>query len=280
MEGTLCGCGDKGQIDVRAGHAGQLDLCLLGSVAQSLQNHLVAAKIYAILCLELLCHPIDDALVEVIAAQLGITVGCQNLEDTIGDLEQRYVEGTAAKVEDHDLLILFLIHTVSKRCRGRLVDNSLNLKTGNLTCILGSLTLCVGEVCGNGDNSLGDGCTQEGLCVTLQLLQNHSGNLLRGILLIANVRLEISTHVALDGNDGSVGVGDGLTLCDLTYHTLAGLREADDRGSGSRAFRIRNNAGLAALKYGDARVGCTQINTNDFSHDCFLQNISQIFSQS
>ena len=81
------------------------------------------------------------ALVEVVAAQMGVTGGGQNLNDAVADLQNGYIEGAAAQVVDHDLLVLFLIDAVSQSGCGGLVDDTLDIQTGNLTGILGGLTL-------------------------------------------------------------------------------------------------------------------------------------------
>ena len=40
---------------------------------------------------------------------------------------------------------------------------------------------------------------QIGLCVCLQLLKDHSGNLLGSVSLAVNVDLVVGTHLTLDG---------------------------------------------------------------------------------
>jgi hypothetical protein len=102
----------------------------------------------------------DDALVEVIAAQVGITVGGQNLGNAVAHLDDGDIEGAAAQVVDHDLLVFFLIDAVCQRSGSRLVDDTLDVQTGNGACVLGGLTLAVVEVSRNGDDGLGDRLAQ------------------------------------------------------------------------------------------------------------------------
>ena len=54
--------------------ARQLDLRLLGGLLQALQGHPVLGEVDPLVALELLDQPVDDALVEVVAAEVGVTV--------------------------------------------------------------------------------------------------------------------------------------------------------------------------------------------------------------
>src|SRR5690606_28605494 len=104
---------------------------------------------------------VNDALVEVFTAQEGITVGGQHFElllaIDVGDFNDGDVKGTAAQVVNHDLAVALFgfIHAKGQRSRCRLVDDALDIQTGNAARILGSLTLAVIKVSGYGDHSLG-----------------------------------------------------------------------------------------------------------------------------
>ena len=272
---ACCVSGDIRQVDVRGGHAGQLDLGLFGGFLQSLHGDLVVGQIDALCLLEFGNEVVHDALVEIIAAEVGVAVGGKDFDNAVADVQNGDIERAAAEVIDHDLLLGFLVDAVGQSGCGRLIDDTLDVKTRDLACVLGGLTLCVVEVCGNGDNGLGDGAAQICLGVRLQLLQDHRGDLLRGVLLAVDVDFIIGAHVALDGRDGAVGVRDGLTLCDLTDHTLTGLRERDDGRGGAVAFGIGDDDGFAAFHDCYTAVGCTKIDTNNLTHNQFLQFISR-----
>ena len=180
--------GDEGQIDIGACHAGKLYLCLFCGFLQSLECHLVLAQVDIVFSLELLCDPVDNALVEVVAAQLVVAGGSKNLEHAVvADFKQGNIKCTAAQIVDHDLLVFVLVNAVSESCRSRLVDNTEHFKTCNFAGVLGSLTLCVGEVSGNGDDRLSYCGAQECFRVGLQLLKNHCGDLLRCVILAVNI---------------------------------------------------------------------------------------------
>ena len=126
----------------------------------------------------------------------------------------------------HYLLVFFLIYTVRKRSCGRLVDYTSYVKSCDLSCVLGCLTLCVGEVCRYGDNCFGYLLAQIALSVSLQLLEYHSRDLLRSVLLAAHSSLVIAAHVALDGNYGVLVVCNSLSFSYLTYQSFACLGNA------------------------------------------------------
>ena len=174
--------------------------------------------------------------VELVAAEPCVAGGGQNLEVAAGDVDHREVEGTAAEVVDGDLLVVLLVEAVGERRRRRLVDDALHLEPSDGAGILGSLALRVVEVGGNRDHGLAHLGTQVVLGRFLQLLQDHGGDLGRGVrlavdldgrraLLALDQRVgdqtdlfrdlaEPPTHEALDRVDRSLGVGDRLTLGD------------------------------------------------------------------
>ena len=198
---------------------------------------------------------------------MGIAVGGQNFGDAVAHLDDGDIEGAAAQVIDHDLLVVFLIDAVGQRSSGRLVDDTLDVQAGNGACVLGSLTLAVVEVCGDGDDCLGDRLTQISLGVCLQLLQDHSADLLRGVLLAVQGDLVVGAHLALDGRNGVLRVGDGLTLCDLADQTVAGLGEADNGRGGASTLRVCDDDGFAALHNSHTAVGGAKVDTNDLTHN-------------
>ena len=190
-------CGDEGQADVGCGHAGELDLCLLGSFLEPLHSHLVAPEVNALLRLEAVSHPVDYSLVEVVAAEAVVTCGREDFLNAVAHLDDGDIEGAAAEVIDHDLLIGLFINAVCESRCGGLVDYSLDIKAGDLACVLGSLSLGIGEVSGDGDNSLGNLLAEICLCVGLQLLEDHCGDLLRGVLLVVDGDFIVGAHLSL-----------------------------------------------------------------------------------
>ena len=262
--------GDIGQVNVGGSNAGQLDLGLLGSFLQTLHGDLVLRQIDALSLLEFGNQIVHDSLVEVVAAQMGVAGSGQNLDNAVADVQNGHIEGAAAQVVNHDLLLGFLVEAVSQSGCGRLVDDTLHVKTRDLTGVLRCLTLCVGEVSGDGDDGFGNALTQISLGVRLQLLQDHGADLLRGVALAVDGDVIIFTHVTLDGRHGAVSVGHGLTLCHLTDHTLAGLGKCNNRGGSTVAFGVGDDNRLAAFQNSNTGIGSTKVDTDNLRHNVFL----------
>ena len=194
-------------------------------------------------------QPVDDPLVPVVAAEVGVAVGGLDLEHAVADLEHRHVEGAAAEVEHEDRLVgVLLVEAVGQRGRGRLVDDAQHLEAGDLAGLLGGGALGVVEVGGHGDDGLVDRVAEVGLGVALELHQRAGRDLLRGVVLAVDVDLPVGAHVALDRADRAVGVGDGLALGHLADEDLAVLGEGDDRRGGAGALGVGDDDGIAALE--------------------------------
>ena len=178
-----------------------------------------------------------------------------NEPTAVADFQHGHVEGAAAQVVHPDLLVLLLlVHAVGHGGGGGLVDDALDVQAGDAAGVLGGLALRVGEVGRDGDDRLGDLLAEVGLRVVAQLLQDHRGNLLRGVVFAVDADLEVGTHMPFDRGDRPVGVGDRLALGHLAHHALARLGERDDRRGRARAFRVRDDDGLAALHNRDAAI--------------------------
>ena len=81
----------------------------------------------------------------------------------------------------------------------------------------------------------------------------------------------VRAHLTLDGSDGAVRIGDGLTLCRLAHHTLAALAEGHHGRGGAVALCVGDDNSLAAFHDGDAGIGRTKVDTDNFRHnDCLL----------
>ena len=234
---------------------------------------------------------VDDAHVEIFTAKERVPVGGFHFEETVVNFQNRDVKGAAAKVIDRDGARFLAVQAIGQRRGGGFVDDAKHLKTGDLACVFGGLTLGVVEIGGHRDDGLSDGFTQIRLGGFFHLLQDESRNLARRILLAAHFNPSIAIaavddlvrHIllifddhrvvktapdqALDGEHSVRGVGDCLTLGGLTDQTF-GFGETDDRRRGARTFSVFDDPGLRAVHDGNARVGRPEVNTNDFGHEC------------
>ncbi len=123
---------------------------------QALQRLAVLAQVDAVLALELVGEVIDDAQVEVIAAQEGIAAGGAHLEDAVAHIQDGDIEGAAAQVVDGDDLVFLLIQPIGQGRSGRLVDDAQHFQPGDLAGVFGGVALGVVEVGRHGDDRLGD----------------------------------------------------------------------------------------------------------------------------
>ena len=181
--------GDERQIDGRFHRGGKLDLGLLGGFLQSLKGHRIFAKIDAFGALEFVGQEVDQHLVEVIAAEVGVAVDGEHFEDAVADIEHRHVERAAAQIEDADLFVLLLVQPVRQGGGGRLGQHAEHLQSGDFAGVLGGLALGIVEVSRHGDDRVGDLLAEIVFGRLLQVLQDERGDLLGRVVLAANFHL-------------------------------------------------------------------------------------------
>jgi len=295
---------DVRQVHVGLLGGGQFDLGLLGAFLQALHGERVVAQVDALLFLELVDQEVDQAVVEVLAAEEGVAVGGQHFElllaVDVGDLDDGHVEGAAAEVVHGDLHVLglCLVQAVGQRGRGRLVDDALDVQACDAAGILGGLALAVVEVGRYGDDRFGDFFAQIRLNVFLDLHQHAGGNLRCGHLLAVDIhpgvavvglddlvghQLDVFLHgvfgeaaadQTLDGVQGVLRVGDRLALGRLADDDFAVLGERDHGRGGACAFAVLDDLGLAAFHDGDAGIGGTEVDADDLGHEeCSLKDV-------
>ncbi len=233
---TVSRCRDKRQVDLRLHELRKFHLGLLSRLPESLEGHWVFPKIDTLLFLELIGNVVENAHVEVVAAEMCIAVRRLHLEDPFAELEDGNIEGSATEVKHGDFGVLpFLIEPVGKRCRCRFIDNTTNIQSRNLARFLRSLPLCVIEVCRDRDDGIRDLRSKIILRGLLHFLKDHGGDLRRGIHPVANLDpcrivfamshfvgdefhflvdlVEETAHKSLDRIDGILRIGHSLPFC-------------------------------------------------------------------
>ena len=276
---------DERQVDVGLGLERQVLLGLLGGFLEPLERHLVLAQVDPLLLLELVGDVVDQRLVPVVAAEVGVAVGREDLEDAVGDVEDRDVERAAAQVEDGDLLVLLLVQPVGQRRGGRLVDDPRDLQPGDLAGVLGGLPLAVVEIGGDRDHGLADLVAQVALGRLLELAEDHRRDLGRRVLLAVDPDLDEvvgapdhlvgdhllfgldlvmpAAHEPLDRVDRPAGIGDRLPLRRLAHQDVALGREGDDRRRQPTPLLVGDDRHIVPLHHRDDAVGRTQVDPDD-----------------
>ena len=191
-------------LDVGLGGGREGALGALAGGTETAEGALVLAHVLAVAALEVLEEVVDHAVVEVLAAEVGVSGGGLDLEDALLDGKEGDVEGTSAEVEDEDvLLVALLVEAVRDGGGGGLVDDTEDVEAGDGAGVLGGLTLGVVEVGGDGNDGVLDLLAEVGLGDLLHLAQDHGGDLLGLELLLLALVVDL-----YDG--GAAGAGDDL----------------------------------------------------------------------
>ena len=260
---------DERQID-RSFHLGrQFDLGFFSGFFESLQSHWIFANVDAFFLAEFLADKINEALIEIIATEMSVSIGCKHFEDAIADIENGNVECPAAEIKDGDTRILALFQAVGECRSGWFVDDSLDFKSSNFSSVFCCLTLRIVEISRHSDHSTINFFAEIFLSNSFQIAQNHCGNFWWREDLAANVHLDqifratcdgvrnsgllffhfraATAHKALDREDRVLGIGDLLMSRGLTHQLLTLFGEADDGWSRAISLRVDENLGLSAL---------------------------------
>src|SRR6266542_423650 len=279
---------EEREIDLRLRDRRQLDLRLLRRLLEALEHHLVLRDVDPGVLLELGDEPVDDPLVDVVAAEVRVAVCREHLDDVLADLEDRDVERAAAEVVDGDLLVLLLVEPVGERRRGGLVHDAPHVEAGDLAGVLRGLALGVVEVGGHRDDGVRHLLAEVVLGGPLELQEDLGADLGRAVLLAVDVDARVAVrplgdevrdalhlvhdlaeapaHEPLDGVDGLLGVRDRLPLRDLPDEPLAVLRVRDDARGQARALLVRDDDRVLPLHHRDHGVRGAEVDADDLRH--------------
>ena len=238
---------------------------------------------------EFINEMVNEAVVEVLTTQVSVTSGGLDFEDTFLDGQEGHIKGTTTQIENENVAftLRLLVETVSNGSRSRLVDDTEDVQARNETGILGSLTLGVVEVGGDGDDSVVDGTTEVGLSSLPHLGQDHGRDLLGGEFLGLALEFDLDDglgslvddlegemlHIGLDFGIGELAsnetlsvedcvgrVHGDLVLCGITDETL-GVGEGNERGGGAVTLVVGDDLDTVITEDTHAGVRGTQIDT-------------------
>jgi len=105
---------DERQVDFVFLRRRKRDLRLLSFFLDPLDRVGLLGQIDAAVLLEFVNDPIDEDVVSVVAAKMGVAIGRLHFENAVADFEDGNIERAAAQVVDRDLLVLLLIQPVSE----------------------------------------------------------------------------------------------------------------------------------------------------------------------
>merc|ERR1719401_1167965 len=136
-------------LDPEAGlvRGAQRALGLLDLAAQLLDRALVLGHVLVVFLLEDLHEVLHYALIEILAAQVGVAVGSHHLEDAVVDGQQGDIEGAATEVVDQNVLLRLLVEAVGNGSCSGLVDNPEHVHARDRAGVLRGLPLGIVEVC-------------------------------------------------------------------------------------------------------------------------------------
>jgi NAD-specific glutamate dehydrogenase len=247
-----------------------------------------------VLALELVDKVVDQAVIEVLAAKVGVTGRALDFEYALLDGEQRDIEGATAQIEDENVALArgLLVEAVGNGRGSWLVDDAEDVETGNQTGVLGGLALRVVEVGGHSHNGVVDSATEVGLSSLAHLGEDHGRDFLRGEGLGLALELDLDDGLAalVDDLEGEVldvglhlgvgelaanealGVEDGvgrvhghLVFGGITDETL-GVGEGDERGRGAVALVVGNDFDAVISEDAHAGVGGSKVDADGWSH--------------
>jgi hypothetical protein len=127
-----------------------------------LYSHGVVREIETRIFLEFRKDVFDEGDIEVLTAEMGVSVGRLDLKYATLELEDGNIEGSTSQIVDGHDVFPRLVHTVRKGGGGGFVDDPEHSKSCYLASILRCLSLGVVEVGWNGDNGVEGRCFDGG----------------------------------------------------------------------------------------------------------------------
>jgi NAD-specific glutamate dehydrogenase len=132
---------------------------------------------------DLLCNEVID----VVAAELGVSGGANDLENAPGKIEDGHVEGATTEVENRNAFRPLHLLTVGERRCGRLIENAEDVQSRQASRNLRRCALEFVEVRRDGDDRLVDRFPKRELSNGLCAPQDKRGNFRKCVTLAARL---------------------------------------------------------------------------------------------
>ena len=208
-------------------------------------------------------HPVHQAVREVLAAQVALSGGGQDLECPLEDLHDRDVEGPSAEIEHAQALVrLTAVEAVGQRGRGGLVQDAPHLEPGHLRRASRRLALVLVEVGRDRHDGIGDGVAEVRLGVSLERLEDHTRERHGPEGLSPELELPLRSHPALEDGRAAVGPLVAQLPCRGPDDQLTVVEYPHDRRREDLAVGVRDQLGSAGAEHRAQRVGRSQVDSD------------------
>ncbi len=246
-------------------------------------------QVELVLALKHFEHMVDDAVVEVRAAEEGVAAGGDDLEHRPMQLQHRHVEGAAPEVVHQHLLRQVAPDAIGQCRRGGLVDDAAHRQAGQLAGLLHRVALVVVVIRRHRDDGLfdhppeellGDGAstlasTSAEICgSSVGLVAEEDGRFAPGALhdVVGEPRAQLLDHPAVElAPNQPLGAVNGVPRVD--QHLVLGQRADEDlpalgerhgqRGGLDFPRSLGDHLRNAVAHMGDAGVRGAQIDADD-----------------
>lgn len=198
MFGTRRISGQIGKIDFGRCGGGEFNFGFFSGFSDSLDGHFVFGDVNSTLDFEFILNVLLDHGIKIFSSTRSISVSGFNFKHSIGDFENRDIEGSSSEIIDCDQFSIVFVKSISKSSGGGFVDNSLNVKSGYFSGIFGGLSLGIVEIGGDSHDSFGDGFTEIRFSSFFHLIKDHGSHLGGGILSSVDFNPGISVVVSND----------------------------------------------------------------------------------
>ena len=136
---------------------------------------------FLVFTLEFLDKVVDETIIKIFSAKMGITSGGLDFENTLLNSEERDVESSSTEIEDEDVAFAgnLLVETIGDSGRSGFIDDSENVHPRDGASIFCGLPLRVVEVGGDGNDRVINGGSEVRFSGFLHLEEDHRRDFFR-----------------------------------------------------------------------------------------------------